>query len=365
MDCDVIKDLIPLYIEKLASESSNHLIEEHVKNCVDCTKTLYKLQSEITTDNKEVEFVTFENPPDKLIKRIKKNIYEKILIAVLITLVIGILIGILSAKIFMFLAFLGSISIIAFTIGIFVSLPICRKKSSLRKQFKVLGNWVFLFSILICIFCFFIFSWYFNDTGKIQSILILEILYNLILTLTLRIYAGLKLPKDDIVDGRNPLHKKLFIVTFITLISIVTFITVPVTLLETNRVVDNINLPFVNDSDILGKWQSVDTVTSLKQFNPDRPHNIGNLFLREIIFLENGRLRESFANNNTKDIDIPTPWLSWTKGVVMDMGGNHTASKYITKEINGSKYMFYEWKTSDYFYFHSHPNYYVLKKVSN
>ena len=54
MDCDVIKDLMPLYIEKLTSEPSNHFIEEHVKHCEDCKETLNKLQSDIIIDNKEV-----------------------------------------------------------------------------------------------------------------------------------------------------------------------------------------------------------------------------------------------------------------------------------------------------------------------
>lgn len=38
VSCDVIQDLLPLYIEKLASEDSIHLIETHLATCVDCQK---------------------------------------------------------------------------------------------------------------------------------------------------------------------------------------------------------------------------------------------------------------------------------------------------------------------------------------
>ena len=52
---------------------------------------------------------------------------------------------------------------------------------------------------------------------------------------------------------------------------------------------------------------------------------------------------------------------TWTKGLVLD---DDTASKYIIREIDGSSYMFYEWKSGDYTIRYMKPSYYVLKKVS-
>lgn len=40
ISCEIINDLLPLYIEGLASEDSCHLIEDHLKNCPSC-KMLY------------------------------------------------------------------------------------------------------------------------------------------------------------------------------------------------------------------------------------------------------------------------------------------------------------------------------------
>lgn len=40
MNHDIIKDLIPSYIDGMTSEESNRLIEEHVANCPACKKYL-------------------------------------------------------------------------------------------------------------------------------------------------------------------------------------------------------------------------------------------------------------------------------------------------------------------------------------
>jgi len=55
------------------------------------------------------------------------------------------------------------------------------------------------------------------------------------------------------------------------------------------------------------------------------------------------------------------PWWTWTKGVVMH-SGDRTASRYAIKEINGARYMFFEWKSGDYTIRGNKPEYYVLKK---
>lgn len=38
IDCDIIKDLLPLYVEGLASEKSKAAVEEHLEECEDCKK---------------------------------------------------------------------------------------------------------------------------------------------------------------------------------------------------------------------------------------------------------------------------------------------------------------------------------------
>jgi hypothetical protein len=51
----------------------------------------------------------------------------------------------------------------------------------------------------------------------------------------------------------------------------------------------------------------------------------------------------------------------WTKGLII-VPAAKIASRYEIKEIDGSTYMFYEWKSGDYTLRQRKPKYYVLKK---
>jgi bla regulator protein BlaR1 len=117
----------------------------------------------------------------------------------------------------------------------------------------------------------------------------------------------------------------------------------------TDIIKDNINLPFVNDTDVLGNWQSVDFVETPEAFNPHKKFVRDELFLKELVFLPNGKSLDG--------------WQTWTKGVVIHRN-NKTASRYTIKDIAGGKYMFFEWKSGDYTIRHRKPQYYVLKKIS-
>jgi len=123
------------------------------------------------------------------------------------------------------------------------------------------------------------------------------------------------------------------------------------TINEQGRIVDKIDYPFVNDPQLIGTWKSVDFVGEMKQFKADEKQwGGGDLYLKGLIFKPNGRTFK--------------PWWTWTKGLVFH-SGDKTASKYTIKHIEGSTYMFYEWKSGDYTIRYRKPSYYVLKKVSS
>ncbi len=113
------------------------------------------------------------------------------------------------------------------------------------------------------------------------------------------------------------------------------------------RTVDDISLPFVDDAGVIGTWRAVDYVEKPGDFTPGRQGFGGELYLKELVFLPDGK--------------SPNGWLTWTKGVVMHHG-DKTASRYEIKEISGAKYMFFEWKSGDYSIRHQKPHYYVLRK---
>ena len=112
---------------------------------------------------------------------------------------------------------------------------------------------------------------------------------------------------------------------------------------------DNIDLPFVNDPEVIGEWECVDFVRNVADFNPDKPKwPKEKLFLKELTFLENGKM--------------PQPWMTWTKGTVMHHS-DQTASRYEIKEINGRAYLFCEWKSGDVTISGMKPQYYVLQRI--
>lgn len=48
MKCEIIRDLLPSYIEGLTSEESNQSIEDHLKTCPKCKKYFEEMQASIT-----------------------------------------------------------------------------------------------------------------------------------------------------------------------------------------------------------------------------------------------------------------------------------------------------------------------------
>lgn len=54
-DCKIVQDLLPNYIEKLTNEESNVFIQEHLKECKECKKTLENMQKDLSTDIKKNE----------------------------------------------------------------------------------------------------------------------------------------------------------------------------------------------------------------------------------------------------------------------------------------------------------------------
>lgn len=124
--------------------------------------------------------------------------------------------------------------------------------------------------------------------------------------------------------------------------------------------VDNIDLPFVDDPDVIGTWISVDFVQNISDFDPANKCWQGDMYLGEFTFSNNGEM--SVKAGEMKEAKS-YPGITWTKGVVLDQNDG-TASKYEIKDIDGSKYMFFEWKSGDYTIRHMTPYYYILKKVN-
>ena len=78
ISCNVIEDLLPLYVDEAASEDSRQLVEEHLKGCPSCRKMLEEIKkdNQLGTDHR---ISPEENKKAELqsLKNIRKRIQEK------------------------------------------------------------------------------------------------------------------------------------------------------------------------------------------------------------------------------------------------------------------------------------------------
>mgnify|MGYP001028355626 FL=1 len=115
---------------------------------------------------------------------------------------------------------------------------------------------------------------------------------------------------------------------------------------------DNIELPFVYDERITGKWKSVGFVDTMESFSPN--NTCDDLYLKEIYFFSDGRLEQTTMDEVWHD--------KWTKGCVINIHRT-TVAAYEIKAINGTEYLFMEWKMGNYIYGDKEPDFYVFVRA--
>lgn len=75
MKCEIIRDLLPSYIDGLTSNESNYEIEEHLETCQECKEILDQMKTEIHTESVEIN-----KEHIKPFKKLNKRIFQSILI---------------------------------------------------------------------------------------------------------------------------------------------------------------------------------------------------------------------------------------------------------------------------------------------
>lgn len=86
-ECNIIQDVLPNYIDGLTSLETNEFIEEHIKECEDCTQILENMKKEIKFDDSKKQ--------KKVINFIKKynqkmRILKFILLIIVVTFILAI-----------------------------------------------------------------------------------------------------------------------------------------------------------------------------------------------------------------------------------------------------------------------------------
>lgn len=83
LDCDIIKDLLPNYIDKVSSDSTNKLIEEHIQTCENCNKALKDMSTEINA-----EPLYAQNEQIDYLKGYRKKKIMSIIASIIITILV-------------------------------------------------------------------------------------------------------------------------------------------------------------------------------------------------------------------------------------------------------------------------------------
>jgi len=81
--CDVIKDILPLYVENMASEDTRYLVEEHIANCESCKKQLEEMSLPI-----KPIFDTDTEPLKKIKNTLRKKKLQTIILTVMLTAIL-------------------------------------------------------------------------------------------------------------------------------------------------------------------------------------------------------------------------------------------------------------------------------------
>lgn len=81
VNCNLIKDILPLYVKGETSTESNAIIEEHLEECEDCRKVHQILLSDDTI----VQSSTIDENFGKSLKKVKSRLIIRILLATILT----------------------------------------------------------------------------------------------------------------------------------------------------------------------------------------------------------------------------------------------------------------------------------------
>lgn len=54
-ECDVVLDLLPLYLEKITSRESNEFVEKHISNCADCGEICKAMSMEVDIRQEKIK----------------------------------------------------------------------------------------------------------------------------------------------------------------------------------------------------------------------------------------------------------------------------------------------------------------------
>ena len=92
ISCDVIRDLLPLYVEDMLSNDSKNIVDEHIEQCESCRDELKKLSGDEVHSCavNQIENKSIYDSLNKIRKRISFKIQITVLISVIFTAIVAV-----------------------------------------------------------------------------------------------------------------------------------------------------------------------------------------------------------------------------------------------------------------------------------
>ncbi len=91
-DCDVIKDLLPLYADNVCSEKSTECVEEHLQECAECSEELRKIKECPTVPAVDEDLKkAVKNAGKRIKKGKKKTVIETVALVLILVILFGVI----------------------------------------------------------------------------------------------------------------------------------------------------------------------------------------------------------------------------------------------------------------------------------
>ena len=90
-DCEVVRDLMPLVLDDVASDGSKHMVSTHVQTCAQCAAYMNQLKADLPAGKKsELDSrATFDAAAQTLRKQKRRRTLRNILLGALIVCILG------------------------------------------------------------------------------------------------------------------------------------------------------------------------------------------------------------------------------------------------------------------------------------
>ena len=69
-NCEVVRDLLPLYHDGVCSKKSREMVEEHITECEACKKELEEIKKELIWNNHSEVIFDYSLIPPELIREV-------------------------------------------------------------------------------------------------------------------------------------------------------------------------------------------------------------------------------------------------------------------------------------------------------